>query len=31
VPSDGQVAIYNQSSGSVQIVVDQEGYYIAPV
>jgi len=31
VPSDGQVAIYNQSSGPVQIVVDQEGYYIAPV
>jgi PKD domain len=31
VPSDGKVAIYNQSSGSVQIVVDQEGYYIAPV
>jgi hypothetical protein len=31
VPSGGQVAIYNQSSGSVQIIVDQEGYYIAPV
>lgn len=31
VPSDGKVAIYNQSGGSVQIVVDQEGYYIAPV
>jgi hypothetical protein len=30
VSSGGQVAIYNDSSGSVQIVVDQEGYYIAP-
>lgn len=29
-PFNGEVAIYNASSGSVQIVVDEQGYYIAP-
>jgi Right handed beta helix region len=29
-PFNSDIAIYNQSSGSVQIVVDEQGYYIAP-
>jgi hypothetical protein len=29
-PFNGDVAIYNGSSGSVQIIVDEQGYYIAP-
>lgn len=29
-PFNSDIAIYNQSSGSVQIIVDEQGYYIAP-